>query len=80
MCGITGMVHWEQDLRKQEPLLRAMQQTLQRRGPDQEGVFLSPCCAMAHTRLAVIDVENGRQHGGRGGRRNLYHRLQRRAV
>ena len=61
MCGITGMVHWEQDLRKQEPLLRAMQQTLQRRGPDQEGVFLSPCCAMAHTRLAVIDVENGRQ-------------------
>ena len=27
MCGITGMVHWEQDLRKQEPLLRAMQQT-----------------------------------------------------
>ena len=61
MCGITGMVHWEQDLRKQEPLLRAMQQTLQRRGPDQEGVFLSPRCAMAHTRLAVIDVENGRQ-------------------
>ena len=61
MCGITGMVHLEQDLRQQELLLRKMQRTLQRRGPDQEGIFLSPQCAMAHTRLAVIDVEKGRQ-------------------
>ena len=61
MCGITGMVHLEQDLRQQELLLRKMQRTLQRRGPDQEGIFLSPQCAMAHTRLAVIDGEKGRQ-------------------
>lgn len=61
MCGITGMVHMEQDLRKQEPLLRQMQETLNRRGPDQEGIFLGEHCALAHTRLAVIDVEHGRQ-------------------
>ncbi|MFQ9094477.1 MAG: asparagine synthase (glutamine-hydrolyzing), partial [Ruminococcus sp.] len=61
MCGITGMIHLEQDLRQQEALLRKMQETLRRRGPDQEGIFLSPHCAMAHTRLAVIDVEKGRQ-------------------
>lgn len=61
MCGITGMVHQEQDLTKQEALLRQMQQTLHRRGPDQEGIFLSERCAMAHTRLAVIDVANGHQ-------------------
>lgn len=61
MCGITGMIHLEQDLRQQEALLRRMQDTLRRRGPDQEGIFLSPRCAMAHTRLAVIDVERGRQ-------------------
>ena len=61
MCGITGMIHLEQDLRQQEALLRKMQETLRRRGPDQEGIFLSPRCAMAHTRLAVIDVEKGRQ-------------------
>ena len=61
MCGITGMIHLEQDLREQEALLRKMQETLRRRGPDQEGIFLSPRCAMAHTRLAVIDVEKGRQ-------------------
>ena len=61
MCGITGMIHLEQDLRQQEALLRRMQDTLRRRGPDQEGIFLSPRCAMAHTRLAVIDVEKGRQ-------------------
>ena len=61
MCGITGMVHMEQDLRKQETLLRQMQATLNRRGPDQEGIFLEEHCALAHTRLAVIDVEHGRQ-------------------
>ncbi|WP_298481748.1 asparagine synthase (glutamine-hydrolyzing) [uncultured Ruminococcus sp.] len=61
MCGITGMVHMEQDLRKQASLLRQMQETLNRRGPDQEGIFLGEHCALAHTRLAVIDVEHGRQ-------------------
>ncbi len=61
MCGITGMIHAEQDLTKQERLLRQMQKTLTRRGPDQEDIFLSEHCALAHTRLAVIDVEHGRQ-------------------
>lgn len=61
MCGITGMVHFEQDLRQQEPLLQKMQAVLQRRGPDQEGIFLSEHCAFAHTRLAVIDPEKGQQ-------------------
>ena len=31
MCGITGMIHLEQDLRQQEALLRKMQETLRRR-------------------------------------------------
>lgn len=61
MCGITGMVHQEQDLSKQEALLRQMQSVLHRRGPDQEGIFLTQHCAMAHTRLAVIDVAHGKQ-------------------
>ena len=61
MCGITGIVHFAQDLRQQETLLRKMQAVLVRRGPDQEGIFLSENCAMAHTRLAVIDTERGRQ-------------------
>ena len=61
MCGITGMIHLEQDLRQQEALLRKMQETLRRRGPDQEGIFLSPRCAMAHTRLPGKDEEKGSQ-------------------
>ena len=61
MCGITGMLHWKEDQRQQESCLRKMQNTLRRRGPDQEGIFLSEHCAFAHTRLAVIDVEHGRQ-------------------
>ena len=61
MCGITGMIHQKADLRKEESLLRQMQTVLCRRGLDQEGIFLSAHCALAHTRLAVIDVANGKQ-------------------
>ena len=61
MCGITGMIHQKQNVTTQEALLRRMQKTLTNRGPDQEDIFLSEHCGMAHTRLAVIDVENGRQ-------------------
>jgi asparagine synthase (glutamine-hydrolysing) len=34
---------------------------LKRRGPDQDGIFTDGPAALIHTRLAVIDVENGRQ-------------------
>ncbi len=61
MCGITGMLHWTQDLRQQEAVLRNMQATLRRRGPDQEGILQTEHCALAHTRLAVIDPNGGRQ-------------------
>ncbi len=71
MCGIVGMVHWKQDMRQQKAVLTAMQQTLCRRGPDQEGVLLRERCALGHTRLSVIDPENGCQpmeirRGGEG--------------
>ena len=39
--------------------------TMQRRGPDSEGIFVSeeenPLITLYHARLAVIDPENGRQ-------------------
>ncbi len=62
MCGFCGMCSQSEDLRQKAVLLRQMQQTLGRRGPDQEGTFLTePHCIAAHRRLAVIDVERGRQ-------------------
>ncbi len=62
MCGICGIVGFEQDIRRERKILLGMQNALLRRGPDQEGVFdTEEHCIMAHRRLSVIDPQNGRQ-------------------
>lgn len=61
MCGITGIVTWQEDVARQEHILKQMQSVLVNRGPDQNGIQLYSHCALAHTRLAVIDVERGKQ-------------------
>src|SRR5690349_14248718 len=70
MCGITGWVDFERDLTKQRAAAHAMVDTMASRGPDDEGIWLAPHVALGHRRLAVIDLEGGRQpmaveHDGR---------------
>ena len=61
MCGITGIVTWQEDVARQQKTLQQMQSILTNRGPDQNGIYMDAHCALAHTRLAVIDVERGKQ-------------------
>jgi len=61
MCGIAGMIDWKESLEKQTPVFEAMQSTLRRRGPDQKGLYIDGPAALIHTRLSVVDLENGRQ-------------------
>lgn len=61
MCGIAGWVDLGRDLRQQRPVMQRMADTLACRGPDAEGFWLSGHAAFAHRRLAVIDLEGGRQ-------------------
>ncbi|MBR6671273.1 MAG: asparagine synthetase B, partial [Ruminococcus sp.] len=61
MCGIAGIVGFEADMREEMKICENMQKTLLRRGPDQRGIVLTENVALIHTRLAVIDVVNGRQ-------------------
>ncbi|MBR5513220.1 MAG: asparagine synthase (glutamine-hydrolyzing) [Ruminococcus sp.] len=61
MCGIAGMISFKEDMRETAEICSRMQKALLRRGPDQRGVFLSRNAALVHTRLAVIDIEGGRQ-------------------
>ncbi len=70
MCGIAGWLDWRRDLREQEPVVAAMTATMSCRGPDDEGMWLSPAVAFGHRRLAVIDPAGGRQPmaAGRPGR------------
>lgn len=61
MCGIAGQIGYQQDLRQRTEPALAMQAALRRRGPDQEGIYAAEHALLAHTRLCVIDPENGRQ-------------------
>lgn len=57
MCGIAGMV----GKIPSRTVLERIQNTMRRRGPDQEGIWTGEGVALLHDRLAVIDIEGGRQ-------------------
>jgi asparagine synthase (glutamine-hydrolysing) len=61
MCGIAGEISWTRDVRDDGKHLKAMQQILARRGPDQDGLYVTEQAGLVHRRLAVIDLENGCQ-------------------
>ncbi|MFE0102859.1 asparagine synthase (glutamine-hydrolyzing) [Streptomyces sp. NPDC059009] len=70
MCGITGWVSYDRDLTTEHGTLAAMAKTMVCRGPDDDGVWLDTHAGLGHRRLAVIDVDGGKQPMGveRGGR------------
>ncbi|MFD5514950.1 asparagine synthase (glutamine-hydrolyzing) [Streptomyces sp. NPDC127066] len=61
MCGIAGWVDFTRDLSTEGACLARMTGGLAPRGPDGEGVWLSPHAAVGHRRLAVIDIAGGAQ-------------------
>ncbi|MGW0067613.1 asparagine synthase (glutamine-hydrolyzing) [Streptosporangium sandarakinum] len=61
MCGISGWVDFDRDLGQAGRTALAMTATMACRGPDDEGLWLAPHVALGHRRLAVIDIEGGRQ-------------------
>lgn len=61
MCGIVGFVNLKKDISDYRNVLNNMNQTLSKRGPDEEGYYLSNHIALGHRRLIVIDAEGGKQ-------------------
>ena len=61
MCGIVGIVNYRENIFNQEPIIRGMTKMLEKRGPDEEGVFLEKSCNLGHRRLSIVDIENGKQ-------------------
>ena len=61
MCGISGWVDYGRDLRLERGTVQAMTDTMACRGPDAEGSWFAPHVAFGHRRLAIIDIEGGRQ-------------------
>ncbi len=61
MCGFVGFVNLKKDISKDKTILQNMNETLSKRGPDEEGYYLDKSVALAHKRLIVVDPEGGKQ-------------------
>ncbi len=61
MCGIAGEVSYNNPVIKNKDSFIKMQKVLEPRGPDQKGMYIKDNVALIHSRLAVIDIENGIQ-------------------
>lgn len=59
MCGFVAVISPGQP--EDAALVAFMAAALDHRGPDGEGAYQAPGVAMHHKRLAVIDIEGGRQ-------------------
>ena len=68
MCGIGGFCDLTRDNRqcRWEKTGERMCRALERRGPDDGGLWVGADCVLAHRRLAVIDPDNGQQPMVRG--------------
>lgn len=61
MCGIAGEVSFTNSVIKNKNSFLRMQKVLEPRGPDQNGIYIKDKVALIHSRLCVIDIENGLQ-------------------
>ncbi len=66
MCGISGIIGPKNSEYITRERLAAMSRVLEHRGPDDDGVYLTPeenplRAGLAHRRLSIIDLEGGHQ-------------------
>jgi asparagine synthase (glutamine-hydrolysing) len=61
MCGICGIFEPGRETVVERASVKAMADTLQHRGPDDEGFYTSRGVGLGHRRLSIIDVEGGHQ-------------------
>jgi asparagine synthase (glutamine-hydrolysing) len=61
MCGIAGAIDLKGTRDFTANRLLAMTNAIQHRGPDDESFHLAPGVAIAARRLAIMDIDNGRQ-------------------
>lgn len=61
MCGISALYRFTQVTEDDKQKLVQMNHEMHYRGPDGEGYWNDDTCALAHTRLSIIGLDNGRQ-------------------
>lgn len=58
MCGFVGYINKKQ---KKQEVIKAMNDMIVHRGPDDESYYVDEDVSLAFRRLSIIDLENGRQ-------------------
>lgn len=61
MCGICGFYNFNKDRLVDKSVLTEMMEVLKHRGPDDNNIYIDRFIGLAHTRLSIIDIKNGRQ-------------------
>lgn len=61
MCGISGFLHYDKSRPVSLSALQRMSEAVKHRGPDGQGLYAKGNLAMAHQRLAIIDLSSGDQ-------------------
>ena len=61
MCGLSTLYRFAQITDDDKQKLVLMNKEMRYRGPDGEGYWNDDTCAMAHTRLSIIGLDNGAQ-------------------
>jgi len=61
MCGICGKFNFGASETVSQELVKAMADTIQHRGPDDEGYYVSGPVGLGFRRLSIIDLQSGHQ-------------------
>jgi asparagine synthase (glutamine-hydrolysing) len=57
MCGIAGIVAWDDQYRIERQALERMAQAIAHRGPDGRDIWMDERCGLAFARLAILDLD-----------------------
>jgi asparagine synthase (glutamine-hydrolysing) len=61
MCGISAIYRYTRITEEDKQKLALMNREMHYRGPDENGVWCDETCGLAHTRLSIIGLNNGKQ-------------------
>ena len=61
MCGITGFINLTKDISNRKDTIKIMNETIKRRGPNEDGYYYERHAILGHKRLIVIDPNGGKQ-------------------
>ena len=61
MCGFVGFSNPKEKIIQNRTVIQKMNQTLTKRGPDEEGYYIEEHISIGHKRLIVIDPKGGKQ-------------------